>query len=284
MASAVRAVPGMLLMAFEGAPLVQLSGVVTPALSRKGLCTAGLLPRVCDWCCRVGAWPWPVELCETAGKWHPDLHRSILSAESLPPAPFSESYLGWSSAPTCLLQPRCLPFTGSPFASSAAPASPHLPHRCLQNKSPEPLRSCLRIQHRAGVREGRRKLAAPAKLKACCVSFHVPLRTAGLRSGKLAVVASQPLASCQSSHPMSLHTWAFTVSSCSAATHSSLLSSEVQTHSPPPPAVHSDPSFPRAPPEPSSWHPLPFASRISPVTSMLPIERGQVIVQADTAP
>ena len=245
MASAVRAVPGMLLMVFEGAPLVQLSGVVTPALSRKGLCTAGLLPRVCDWCCRVGAWPRPVGLCETAGKWHPGLHRSILSPESLPPAPFPESYLGWSSAPTCLLQPRRLPFTGSPFSSSAAPASPHLPHRCLQNKSPDSLRSC--SEYRAGVREGRRKLAAPAKLEACCVSLHIPLRTAGLRSGKLGVVASQPLASCQSSHPMSLHTWAFTVSSCSPATHSSLLSSEVQTHSPISPSRSQRPQLSQGP-------------------------------------
>lgn len=74
MASAVRAVPGMLLLVLGGAPLVQLSGVVTPALSRKGLFTAGLLPSVCDWCCGVGAWPRPVGLCETAGKMHPGLH------------------------------------------------------------------------------------------------------------------------------------------------------------------------------------------------------------------
>ena len=171
MASAVRAVPGMLLMVFEGAPLVQLSGVVTPALSRKGLCTAGLLPRVCDWCCRVGAWPRPVGLCDTAGKWHPGLHRSILSAESLPPAPFSESYLGWRSAPTCLLQPRRLPFTGSPFSSSAAPASPHLPHRCLQNKSPDPLRSCLRIQSRC--QGGKEEAGCTCKARSMlCVSPH----------------------------------------------------------------------------------------------------------------
>lgn len=117
MASALRAVPGMLLLVFKGAPPVQLSGVVTPALSRKGLFTAGLLLNVCDWCCGVGAWPRPVGLRETAGKRHPGLHRSILSAERVPPGPFSESYLGWRSVPTCLLQLRRLPFTGSPFSS-----------------------------------------------------------------------------------------------------------------------------------------------------------------------
>lgn len=203
MASAVRAVPGMLLLVFEGAPLVQLSGVVTPALSRKGLFTAGLLLSVCDWCCGVGVWPWPVGLCETAGKWHPGLHRSILSAERLPTSPFSESYLGWRSVPICLLQLRCLPSTGSPFSSSAAPASPHLSHRHLQKKSPDALRSCLRIQRRASVREGRRQPAAPAGLEVCCVSFHVPLRTAGLRSGKLGVWLYSPRhqASLRTSRP-----------------------------------------------------------------------------------
>ena len=186
--------------------------------------------------------------------------------------------------PTCLLQLRRLPSTGSPFSSSAAPASPHLSHRRLQKKSPDPLRSCLRIQHRASVREGRRQPAAPAGLEVCCVSFHIPLRTAGPRSGKLGVVASQPLAPCQSSHLTSLHTGP----SLSPPAHQPPAAPCCPVKLAPRPhlplAIHSFPGFPRAPPEPSPWPSLPFASGISPVPSMLPVERGQVTVQGGTVP
>lgn len=48
----------MLLLVFEGAPLVQLSGVVTQ-LWRKGLFTAGLLLERVTGAAGWGVWPWP---------------------------------------------------------------------------------------------------------------------------------------------------------------------------------------------------------------------------------
>lgn len=176
-----------------------------------------------------------------------------------------------------------------PYLSSAAQAPPlHLQAIlllcCLQplpsnlpashtgfSRSPDPTQSrpcllCLRTKHRAGVREGRRQLVTPVKLKVCSVSFHVPLRPWAGGRAEVWEVGGGGLTAPRH------HTRFRTSRHCTPGPSlplpahgqptASCWSVKFSPTAPSPPRSRGFPGFPRTPPVPSTWPSLPFASGI----------------------